>query len=127
MYVHCLSVYFHLLPFLVVHLFSSPIFFAHVFLLHLRQVVRGGTLDVNLEVFHPNKSRLEFLEKQSRGNWEGKADAYGDYEVTKQRHYGSKQGDIETLDYTLSHELRSEQMSAAECASELSSAEQANE
>ena len=46
-------------------------------------------------------------------------------------HYGLKQGDIETLDYTLSHELESEgieqaseQMSAAECASKASNAEQ---
>ena len=49
-------------------------------------------------------------------------------------HYGSKQGNIETLDYTLSHELgserserASERMSAAERASEASRAEQANE
>ena len=49
-------------------------------------------------------------------------------------HYDSKQGDIETLNYTLSHELgserserASERMSAAERASEASRVEQANE
>ena len=49
-------------------------------------------------------------------------------------HYGSKQGDIETLKFTLSYELGSEQIervrkriSAAERASEVSSVEQANE
>ena len=43
------------------------------------------------------------------------------------KHYGSKQGDNETLNYTLSHELGSEQservskrMSAAECTSKAS-------
>ena len=48
-------------------------------------------------------------------------------------HYGSKQGEIETLNYTLSHEQgserserASERVSAAERASEASSAEQAN-
>ena len=53
---------------------------------------------------------------------------------TPPTHYGSKLGDIETLDYILSHELgserserASEQMSAAERASEASRAEQANE
>ena len=50
------------------------------------------------------------------------------------RHYGSKQGEIETLNFTLSHELgserserASERMSAAERASKASSADQANE
>ena len=50
------------------------------------------------------------------------------------RHYGSKQCDIEKLNYTLSDKLGSEKseqaskrMSAAERASEVSSAEQANE
>ena len=49
-------------------------------------------------------------------------------------HYGPKQGDIETSKFTLSHELgserserASERMTAAERASEVSSAEQANE
>ena len=49
-------------------------------------------------------------------------------------HYGSKQGEIETLNYTLSHERgserserASERVSAAEGASEASSPEQANE
>ena len=49
-------------------------------------------------------------------------------------HHGSKQGDIETLNYTLFHELgserserASEQMSVAERTSKASSAEQANE
>ena len=49
-------------------------------------------------------------------------------------HYGSKQCDIETLNYTLSHELGSEQskraskqISAAGRASKASRAEQANE
>ena len=49
-------------------------------------------------------------------------------------HYGSKQGDIETLNFTLFHELESEQseraserMSAAERAGEASSAGQVNE
>ena len=44
-------------------------------------------------------------------------------------HYGSKKGEIKTLNYSLSHELRSEQseraskqVSAAECASKASSA-----
>ena len=54
--------------------------------------------------------------------------------VVEAAHYGSKQGDIETLNYTLSHELgserserASEQMSAAERASEASRAEQVSE
>ena len=49
-------------------------------------------------------------------------------------HYGSKQCDIETLNYTFSHEFgserneqASERISAAERASEASSAEQVNE
>ena len=49
-------------------------------------------------------------------------------------HFDSKQGDIETFDFTLSHERGSEQseraserVSAAEGASEASSREQANE
>ena len=54
--------------------------------------------------------------------------------VTASVHYGSKQGDFETLNYTLSHERgserserASERVSAAEGASEASSPEQANE
>ena len=53
---------------------------------------------------------------------------------TELLHYGSKQGDIETSNITLSHELESERservskrVSAAEHASEASRAEQANE
>ena len=49
-------------------------------------------------------------------------------------HYGSKQGDFETLNLTFSYELGSERSerastrkSAAECASEACRAEQANE
>ena len=49
-------------------------------------------------------------------------------------HYGSKQGDFETLNHTLSHELGSEQseganerVSAAERVSEASGVEHANE
>ena len=42
-------------------------------------------------------------------------------------HYGLKQSDIETSNYTLSYELGSERMSAAECASIASRAEQVNE
>ena len=49
-------------------------------------------------------------------------------------HYGPEQGDIETMNFTLSHELGSEpsereskHMGAAERASETSRAEQANE
>ena len=49
-------------------------------------------------------------------------------------HYGSKQGDIETLNHTFSHELGSEQseraskhISAVEHGSEACSAEQTNE
>ena len=47
--------------------------------------------------------------------------------------YGSKQNDVETLNYTLSHKLGNEQsvltskrMNTAECASEASGAEQVN-
>ena len=54
--------------------------------------------------------------------------------TTARSHYGSKQGEIQTLNYTLSHERgserseqASERVSAAERASEASRAEQANE
>ena len=58
----------------------------------------------------------------------------GDDGGVSSAHYGSKQGDIETLNYTLSHERGSERseraskkVSTAERASEVSRAEQANE
>ena len=56
------------------------------------------------------------------------------HKVIKTTHYGSKQGEIETLNYTLSHERgserserASERVSATEGASEASRPEQANE
>ena len=55
-------------------------------------------------------------------------------ETSQTPHYGSKQGDIESSKFSLSHELGSEQseraserMSAAERASAASRAKQANE
>jgi len=46
------------------------------------QVVRGGgNQAINLEVFSPNKTRIEFIEKKGRGMWSGKAEELGDYEI----------------------------------------------
>ena len=41
----------------------------------------GGNQAISLEVFSPNKTRIEFIEKKGRGMWSGKAEELGDYEV----------------------------------------------
>ena len=91
-----------------------------------------------------SKSQEKLSEKKKKveikgwkeGFQKGNESQQGSFAVQTRKalHYGSKQGEIETLNFTLSHERGSEQseqvserVSAAEGASEASSPEQANE